>query len=382
VSGLGTLLSGAFIAMRGGPHDGEKTREFVGLEQPPVAPAGEQGLRLKLHAAELYSIYVGTEVYYLRKRVGEVEAYSLAADGDGVELEIFFPVEYAHLVRKDSRFWNASGIQVSASLGKVDVSTQSLSSMLAGGIAFDSPGKSKSPAAGNGDGYWLHATRSEVDEHALRYGGLWIIVEAAHLGGVKVGDPVSYREMTVGEVISQELVADSRRLRVHLNIQDRYRKLVRTNTVFWNASGLTADLGLTGLHIRTESVQALLAGGVAFATPDPPGHLVKEGSVFKLHKEVKDKYLAWEPVLWRGPPQKSTGSEPAAAADEAGESVDESEQAEEKKAEEKKDEPGFFARFFHHESKSEEDAAKEGEPEPDAAQRDAHHEKKHGHLRR
>jgi paraquat-inducible protein B len=300
----------------------------------------------------------------------------MAADGDGVELSLFIPENFSSLVRKDSRFWNAGGIQISASLGKLDISTESLASMISGGIAFDSPGKSKSPAAETGSFFWLHAKLADVETYALRYGGLRVVVEAAHLGGVTVGDPVSYREMTVGAVISQELVTDSRKLRLHLNVQERYASLVRTNTVFWNASGLSADLGLTGLHIHAESMQALLSGGVAFATPDPPGNLAKAGSVFKLHKEVKDKWLKWDPVLWRGARHEDSQAK-------AGEEAKASEKAAtDSEAAPKKDSPGLIARFFHHEGKSEEEAAKDAEPHKDAAQHDAHHEKKHGHLRR
>jgi paraquat-inducible protein B len=367
VSGLGTLLSGAYIVMRGGPPDGARSRRFVGLEEPPVAPEGEKGLRLTLHADERYSIGEGTGVYYLEERVGTVEATKLAADGDGVSFELFIPDEHASLVRKDSRFWNSGGIQISASLGQLDVSTGTLSSMLAGGIDFDSPGKTKSPPAENKASYWLHPTRSDVDTYLYRYGGLRIVVEAHHLGGAKVGDPVSYRELTVGEVISQELTTDSRKLRLHLNIQNRYRNLVRSNSKFWNASGITADLGLTGLHVRAESMQALLAGGIAFATPDSPGHLVKEGSVFKLHPEVKDKWLAWKPVLWRGPAKKDAKTDGDASGSET---------------EKKKDSPGVIARFFHHENKDEDEAAKDAEVHKDPEDHEAHHEKKHGHLKR
>jgi hypothetical protein len=167
-------------------------------------------------------------------------------------------------------------------------------------------------------------------------------------------------------VISQELTTDSRKLRLHLNIQSRYRTLVRSNSVFWNASGISADLGLTGLHIHAESLQALLSGGIAFATPDPPGRPVKRGSVFKLHPEVKNKWLEWHPVLWRG---STSEGDKTASADTA-------------KGEAKKGKSGLIARFFHHDGKSEEDAAKDAPAEKDAAHQEAHHEKKHGFLSR
>ncbi len=363
ISGLGTLLSGAFIAMRAGDDDGKPVRKFAGLANPPVARDSDGGLRVKLHAAKGYSLAVGSLVYYMHQEVGTVEAVELAANGEGVAVQLYLPDEHAALVRQDSRFWNAGGIQISASLGKVDVNTQSLSSILSGGIAFDSPGRTNSPAAKTGASYWLHSDRDDIDDSLLQFGGLRIIVEAPHLGGVTVGDAVSYREMTVGMVISQELMPDSRWLRLHLNIQNRYRPLVRTNSVFWNASGISADLGLTGLHIHAESLQSLLSGGIAFATPSSPGHLVKEGSVFRLEPEVEDKWLKWDPVLWRGPP----GSAPPEV---------------KASAEKRKASPGPIARFFHHGGKSEEEAARDAEPQKDPSQHEAHNKKKHGLLSR
>jgi paraquat-inducible protein B len=72
---------------------------------------------------------------------------------------------------------------------------------------------------------------------------------------------------------------------------------VRTNSVFWNASGLTANLSLKGLSIHTESLAALLMGGIAFATPNHPGALVKSGSVFALRDELNSKWEDWAPEI-------------------------------------------------------------------------------------
>jgi len=365
ISGLGTLLSGAFIGMRTGEAGGERKRRFVGLDQPPVAPPDAKGLRLVLHADELYSARIGTRVFYLQQEVGEVEAYELADDGRGFVIHLYIDEQYAHFARKDSRFWNAGGIQISANLSEIDVTTPSLASMLSGGIAFDSPAGKSSPAAQSGASYWLHPNRGDIDSYAYRYGGLLVVVEAPHLGGVKVGDAVHYREMTVGAVVSSELRADSRRLRLHLNIQRRYAPLVRSNSVFWNSSGISADLGLTGLHVHAESLQALLSGGIAFATPNSPGHRVEPGSVFKLHPEVKDKWLEWEPKLLRG-----AGAEPSPATGAA---------AEDGKPAESE---GLIARFFHHEGKDSKQAAGDAEPSQDATQQGAQHARKHGHLKR
>ena len=91
---------------------------------------------------------------------------------------------------------------------------------------------------------------------------------------------------------------------------------MRSNTRFWNASGVTADLGLTGLHVHTESLSALLAGGIAFATPDKPGRPAAAGSVFELYDKPEKQWLRWSPRIWIGPgkdPGAGTGAGPGSA---------------------------------------------------------------------
>jgi hypothetical protein len=226
--------------------------------------------------------------------------------------------------------------------------------------AFDSPRGEKSAAAENGSKFWLHSSKADIETYPFRYGGLRIYVEAPQLGSIVIGDQVNYRESQVGAVISNELTSDSKHVRIGINIQRRYATLVRSNSVFWNASGISATLGLKGLEVHTGSMASILAGGIAFATPNSAGHTVKPGSVFQLHDEVKDKWLEWSPLIWRGPP----GEAPPEA------SV--------KKDTGKK---GGIARFFHHEGSDEEASKKAGEPKKDARQEAAHDEKRHGFFK-
>jgi paraquat-inducible protein B len=337
VSGLGTLLSGAYINVLPGPQGGKPQREFVGLEEPPALRPDDPRLRIVLHTRELGSLGPGSPVYYRQIQVGKAGEHQLSEDKAGVDIELLIEPEHAELVRTNSRFWNVGGIDVSLGSGRVDVRTASMAALLLGGVAFDSPTGGE-PAAKDAK-FLLHKSWHEVEDAAWRYGGLQVVVEAPQLGGLKEGNHVFYKEMPVGSVVSTALSSDSRTVRVHLNIQWRYAPLVRTNSVFWNAGGITANLGLTGLHIHTESLEALLAGGIAFATPDKPGARVKSGSVFKLHPEVKDDWLKWSPKISRGKAQKQAAS----------------------------------GSFHHHEDKSEDEIAKEAQPKDG---------KKHGFFHR
>jgi paraquat-inducible protein B len=138
VSGLGTLLSGAYI----GTDAGVSTRarsEFVGLEAPPLVLRGEPGSIFVLRASDLGSLDVGSPVFYRRTQVGRVVGYTLDADRDELTLKVFIEAPYPKLVTVNSRFWNASGIDLTLNASGLSVNTQTLVSILAGGIAFESP---------------------------------------------------------------------------------------------------------------------------------------------------------------------------------------------------------------------------------------------------
>ena len=357
ISGLGTLVSGAYLSMELGPADAKPQRRFQALDTPPLESDRSPGLSLQLHAEELYSLDVGSPIYYRNVEVGTVEGHELAKDGSGVILRMFFPPKHAGLVRKDSRFWNAGGIQIAGSLAEFEVEAESLDSIIAGGISFDSPRGEKSNPAKKDSSFWLHPSKADVKSYPFRYGGLRINVEAPQLGSVVMGDRVYYREIPVGAVISTELISDSKHVRIGLNVQKRYATLVRSNSVFWNASGITATLGLKGLEVHTGSIASILAGGIAFATPSSPGHPVKAGSVFQMHDEVKDAWLEWSPLIWRGAPGDAP-PEAAQGSDGGGESR--------------------LARFFHHKKKNEDESKKSGEQSKDSSQEAAHEEKRHG----
>jgi len=137
------------------------------------------------------------------------------------------------------------------------------------------------------------------------------VLEAPRRGSIETGDSVFYRDEKVGEVVSHGLHADARSVGILVAIESRYASLVRSNTVFWNASGVSADLGLSGLHIHTESFKSLLEGGVAFATPDKPGARAAASSVFALYDAEPKNSAKWAPSIAVGSHKEAKGSAPA-----------------------------------------------------------------------
>ena len=208
VSGIDTLLSGAFIGADAGSSDEEQS-DFTGLETPPAVTHGAPGRRFMLHAADLGSLDIGSPVYFRRIQVGRIVSYQLDKDGKGVSLQLFIDGPNDRFVLKDSRFWNASGVDVSLGADGLKMNTQSLATVIAGGVAFqDPPGPhDESPAAEMSE-YTLfndQATALAPPDGEPRY----IRMRFEHsLRGLAVDAPVEFLGVKVGRVVSVNLDYD------------------------------------------------------------------------------------------------------------------------------------------------------------------------------
>ncbi|HXZ07463.1 MAG TPA: MlaD family protein, partial [Paraburkholderia sp.] len=138
VSGLSTLLSGAYIGVDAGRTD-ETQKDFVGLESPPAITGDQKGHQYTLHGDSLGSIDIGSPIFYRRVQVGQVVGFSLDKDGTGVTMQVFVNAPYDQYVGLNSRWWNASGVDVRLDSSGFKLNTQSLATVIVGGLAFQSP---------------------------------------------------------------------------------------------------------------------------------------------------------------------------------------------------------------------------------------------------
>lgn len=212
VSGIDTLLTGAYIGLDKGTST-ETGKVFAGLETPPAVIGGMPGKSFTLDTDDLGSLDIGSPVYYRHIQVGRVTAYDFSRDGQGVRLSIFVDAPYDRFVRKSTRFWNASGIDVSLSASGLKLNTQSLATVVAGGIAFATPpGEAKDPAPARGrfvlarDEQAAMARADGPAQHIqLRFG--------QSLRGLSVGAPVEFFGFDIGRVASVSLDYDPARQR-------------------------------------------------------------------------------------------------------------------------------------------------------------------------
>ena len=211
VSGLGTLLSGNYIGFGIGKSTNQQ-RNFSGLDVPPTI-TDQPGRQFLLNADDLGSLGVGSPIYFRRFQVGQVIGYNLSADGKSIQLKVFVNTPYDKYVTPDTRFWNASGVDVSIGAGGVDVRTQSLVTLLAGGLAFDTPPFAVriEPAAAN-TVFTLYSEQAKAMKAPESVASHYVLYFNESLRGLSVGAPVTWFGLPAGEVTDVGLDFDSKSL--------------------------------------------------------------------------------------------------------------------------------------------------------------------------
>ncbi len=218
VTGLGTLFSGAYIGIAPAT-EGRKTRHFTGLERPPVVTADEPGRHFTLRAQRLSSLEIGAPVYFRQIKAGEVVGYALDDDGKAVSIRIFVRDPFHRLVRGNTRFWDAGGVDVSLSADGLKVETESFVSLMVGGVSFDVPPQTDPGAPADEDQVFALFENREAAHrktYAEREYYLAYFTESAR--GLTVGAPVELAGIKLGEVEDVALEVDVEQLEFRVRV--------------------------------------------------------------------------------------------------------------------------------------------------------------------
>lgn len=261
VSGLGTLLSGAYIEIK--PGDGPRQKDFTGLTAPPLLKGHVQGKQFILETSDLGSMRPGTPVHFHGINVGEVLSHALSEDADAIRLTIFINAPYDQFVRKNTRFWIDSGIDLSAGADGFKVRTGPLISLLSGGIAFrvDAKDTVKDIQSGN-TLFQLYETYEQstqiVYKNTLRY----VMYFNGSVRGLTEGAPVQLRGIPVGSVtnISLELDKKTAEIRIPVMVElepDRIKQINHQTNI--SDKDIMAQLIKKGLRAQLQT-GSLLTG--------------------------------------------------------------------------------------------------------------------------
>jgi paraquat-inducible protein B len=232
ITGLGTILSGAYIGVDAGKSK-KPRRNFTGLDLPPPITSDTPGRLFMLHAEDIGSLYIGAPVYFRRVPVGNVTAYTLDDDGKGVTLEIFVNAPNDRFVTSNTRFWHASGIDVALDPSGVKINTESLVSIIVGGISFQAPPEMPGTPVPANAGFTLYPDKATALKRVNQEVQTYLLYFKESVRGLSPGAPVDFRGIVVGEVkaINFEYDREAKTVRFPVEIsvyperlRSRYRK--------------------------------------------------------------------------------------------------------------------------------------------------------------
>jgi paraquat-inducible protein B len=210
ISELSTLVFGPYIGADPGVAS-EKKATFTGLESPPIVTRDASGKQYVLHSTDLGSLDIGSPVYYRRMKVGQVVAYDIDEEGEGVAVRIFINTPYDRLVGINTRFWHASGIDMQISPAGASVKTESLASVVLGGLAFQSPNEGAGPKATENTGFTLAGSQIEALSGNEGEPQMILFNFKQSVRGLAPGAEISFRGLVLGKVKSVGLEYDRQR---------------------------------------------------------------------------------------------------------------------------------------------------------------------------
>ena len=318
VTGLGTLMGGSFIEIDVGKST-QPQRTFTGLEEPPVVTMDVPGSRFQLHSADLGSLDIGSPLYFRRIQVGQILSYELDQDGKGVTFKVFINAPYDKYVKTNTRFWNASGIDLTMDASGLKLDTQSLVSILVGGIAFqtlDEEGAAPPPEPNTA--FTLFVNREEAMKHRDTFSQSYVLTFKESIRGLTVGAPVDFRGLIVGEVTAINLEYDrsSKEINMLVDIRvypERLRSKAGGSLPSQKDSRVTMD-GMVNSGLRAQLKSGSLLTGQLFVSLDffpgapkakidwdtnPPQFPTTPGSLVELQATLmQDHEQAGEDCRW------------------------------------------------------------------------------------
>lgn len=219
VSGLSTLLSGNYIGFETG-KSATRQHRFTALEVPPAITNQQAGRQFVLQTTNLGSLGVGAPVYFRRLVAGQVIAYDLAKDGRSIQVKVFVNAPFDKFVNAGTRFWNASGIDVSLGADGFDVRTQSLVALIAGGLAFETPPfvQDTQPAPAD-TAFTLYADEVTAMRQPDRQSARYVLHFSQPLRGLTVGAPVTLHGLAGGTVTAVGLDIDPKTMELRGRVE-------------------------------------------------------------------------------------------------------------------------------------------------------------------
>ena len=223
-----------------------------------------------------------TILRYRGVQVGKVRSIQLTKDTKRVEVQARLDKSAENLARDGALFWI---VHPQVGVGGL----RGLETIVSGPYIQVQPGTGKAQKK------FIGAEEPPVLNQSKD--GLQIVLTTPQINTLSIGSPVYYRGIEVGTVEYFMLGTNSADVEIHALIEPAFAPLVRTDSEFWNAGGISMRLKFFGINVSAENFKSLVIGGLAFATPTAPGPPAANGSTFPLNEKTDEKWLKWSPAI-------------------------------------------------------------------------------------
>ena len=276
VKNIGNLIRGNFLTLI--PGEGEASRQFKAINQDEMQEQMSGVATFSLYADNSHGIKRGTRLRHLGLEVGRVTKVSL--EENKVRFDVIVQPEYTSLVGSDSRFYLDGGLHANISAKGMEINVPPAEQLISQGISFTRAGNATIQQS-----YPLYENKQLAQLAAeSQQGSVRLTLFADELPPISEGSPVLYRNLQVGEVKSYALTRDG--VTISIGINNKYRHLIKPDTVFWNRSGVEVEAGLSGVTVKAAPISTLLRGGIAF--DELKDVTSKVGNRYKLYPNLKE----------------------------------------------------------------------------------------------
>lgn len=209
ISGLQTLVSGAYIDLLPSAASGTSQRNFVGLENPPVLLSDVPGRTFLLQANRIGSLNLGSPIMFRDLEVGEVLGWDVGEMARNIVVHAFVRAPFDKYVHDSSRFWNASGASIQLGATGLQLQVESLRAVVLGAIAFETPEDPAATAETEAEHTFpLYQTKDAADGSTFKRSVPFIANMTSSVSGLASGSPVTLHGIKIGEVASVSLLYD------------------------------------------------------------------------------------------------------------------------------------------------------------------------------
>jgi len=268
ISNLSNIISGNYIAFSPAENLINEQQASHFIVQDSLSPTSPPTI-IKLQTDNATGITNGAPISYQGLKIGEVQQLDFSDNGQYIDVLVNIDHQYQYLINKNSHFYLLSGINIDATVSRINIQTAPINSIVSGGIGLYNATpvtKTDQQSLALNKTFRIYPSKqmAKIGKNSFSK-PLTITLLSKELPSIYEGSPVYYHKFTIGE-ISAFSIDNSGLIKTEIEIKSEYKHLIKDDSVFWNISGLKVDAGLSGIKLQAESLLTIATGGIAVDT--------------------------------------------------------------------------------------------------------------------